>query len=600
MVVDGTGVGGPDRGVSGTTEDDRFLEARAAVLDAAFHSAPEGIVAVSPRGRLLAVNHRFEEIWGLPEGDLKVGTDLSEVIGRISAWVEDPTTFEAELLHTQASRPWTPSARPDVVHRTFTLVDGRTITSYTEPALDGSGNDLGRVWFFRDDAALLAIEAERADLLNRLQTSERALGFLLHAAGTLAGSSGYDETVDRLAEVSLPVLADIFIIDVLDDRNRPIRVVARNADPSMQKATDRLLFEFAPQPDDPEPSVQVIRTGRARWSADLNEATLRAMARDDDHFKLLKELRFTSYMCTPLFLDKKIFGAVTLVSAGSGRHFGTEDLALVEALGHPVTQVVTRALQYDQQHGIARVLQTNLLPQSLPDFPGLEIAARYVAGSEGSEVGGDFYDVMRTPSGAVGMMVGDVAGHDPAAAAAMGQVRSSSRALAGQVGTPAELVDLMRASWDLIGVDHMATVLYGRLDLSTGELMLASAGHPPPLLVSDGHASVVRLEPAPPFGVPGGPPLAPPGTASEKVSPGGGAVGWEGKLAPGEVLVLYTDGLIERRGRPMQEGVSALIELAASAWNGDPEELCDAIIAGLAAGPDLADDVALLALSITQ
>jgi PAS domain-containing protein len=598
MVVDETRVGESDGGVTGPTEDDRFLEARAAALEAAFHSTRDGVVAVSTRGRVLVVNHRFEEIWGLPEGDVKVGIELSEVIGRISAWVDDPTKFEAELLHTHASRPSDPASGRDVFHPTFTLVDGRTITSYTEPALDSSGNHLGRVWFFRDDAELLANQAERADLLDRLQASERAQAFLLHASGALAGTSGYVETVERLGDVAIPILGDIFLIDVLDDRGRPVRVIARHADPTMQPATDRLLFEFAPEADGPEPSVEVMATRRSRWSANMNDATLRATARDQNHFQLLKELDFTSYMCVPLMVDDTVFGAVTLVSAGSGRHFGTDDLALVEALAYPVAQVVTRALQYEQQHGIARVLQTNLLPQSLPEIPGLAISSRYVAGTQGSEVGGDFYDVMRTPSGAVGMMVGDVAGHDPAAAAAMGQVRSSSRALAGQVRTPAELVDVMRASWDLIGVDQMVTVLYGRLDLPTGRLMLASAGHPPPVLVSNGHASVLRLEPAPPFGVPGGPPLPPPGTRPNERSEDSGAVGWEGKLCPGDVLVLYTDGLIERRNRPMQEGLSALTELAASAWNGDPEELCDAIIAGLAGGPDLADDVALLAVSI--
>ena len=157
------------------------------------------------------------------------------------------------------------------------------------------------------------------------------------------------------------------------------------------------------------------------------------------------------------------------------------------------------------------------------------------------------------------MIVGDVAGHDPSAAVAMGQVRSASRALAGQVRTPAELVDLMRSSWELMGIDRMATVLYGRLDVSSGDLMLASAGHPPPILVSGGRAEVIRLEPAPPLGVPGATPiplplplpLAHPARAWAPVQASrGGAVGWNGRLSPGEVLLLYTDGLVERRNRP--------------------------------------------------
>jgi len=167
------------------------------------------------------------------------------------------------------------------------------------------------------------------------------------------------------------------------------------------------------------------------------------------------------------------------------------------------------------------------------------------------------------------------------------------------VRTPAELVDVMRASWELIGVDHMATAVYGRLDPTTGELMLASAGHPPPLQVTDGRAFVIPLEPAPPFGVPGGRHYHPLERSPRK-TPTMVGVGWEGKLLPGDVLILYTDGLIERRDRPMQEGVSALTELAASTWRGDTEELCDAIIAAMAAGPDLADDVALLVVSLKE
>lgn len=585
--------------MSEATEHDRFKEARLAALDAAFNSTPVGIMALTRNGKLLAFNPRFREIWGLADGALSVGADLSEVISRISPWMDDPTMFEAELLHTQASAPGSVGAARDV-GRTFDLVDGRTITSRCAPAIDSSGTDLSRVWFFSDDAALIASEANRSELIDRLQAAERAQGFLLHAAGALAGTSGYVETVERLADVALPILGDIFLIDILDDRSRPVRVIARHADPALQPATDRLLLEFAPEADGSDPSVQVMASGRSRWSADMPDETLRANSRGESHFELLKELGFTSYMCVPLLLDEKVIGTVTLVSAGSGRHFGTDDLALVEALAHPVAQVVMRAIQYEQQHSIARVLQTNLLPQSLPEFPGIAIAARYVAGTQGSEVGGDFYDVMRTPSGALGMMVGDVEGHDPAAAAAMGQVRSSSRALAGQVRTPAELVDVMRASWDLIGVDHMATVLYGRLDVATGHLILASAGHPPPVLVSKGRASVIRLEPAPPLGVPGGVTLAPPGTERDRSAESGGAIAWEGQLGAGDVLVLYTDGLIERRDRPMQEGVAALTEIAESAWNGDPEELCDAIIAKLAAGPHLADDVALLAVSVDQ
>jgi serine/threonine-protein kinase RsbW len=579
-------------------------------------AALDGIISVSPQDTLLSFNRRFEEIWGLPQGYLKVGSPLSDVVGRISAWVSERAAFEAEVLSPNGPTNPTGKVRvgPGGRLKSFSMVDGRTLTFFSAPALDVSGGYHGRVWFFREDPTGPET-AGSDDLLSRLHAAERAQAFLLRAAGALAGTSGYLETVERMAEVALPVLGDLILIDVVNDRDEIVRVIARHADPAMQPASERLVTEFAPDSQAPDPCVQVMQTKRSKWSASTSDAFLRATTRNESHYQLLKELDFTSYMSVPIFDGDKVLGAVTLVSSGSGRHFDLDDLALVEALSEPVAQVVSRALQYEQQHGIALVLQTNLLPPSLPHIDGLAVAARYVAGTRGAEVGGDFYDVMRTPSGAVGMMVGDVAGHDPAAAVAMGQVRTASRALAGQVRTPAELVDLMRSSWELVGVDRMATVLYGRLDMASGELMLASAGHPPPILVSDGRASLIRLDPAPPLGAPGALPLPlpvphpagwePPPQAAAAAAAGAigaaphvGATGWNGRLAPGDVLLLYTDGLVERRGRPMQEGTTALTSLAAESWNGNPEELCDVIISQLAGGPDRSDDVAILAVSI--
>ena len=488
MVAEKTGVQVPDGRTRDLVDPDKSLRAKAALLEAQMEAALDGVLAVSPRSSVLSFNRRFEEIWGLPEGYLQVGADLSELIGRVSAWVRDREAFEAEILRNDGPRRAEVHGTPDGRLRSFPLVDGRTLTFFSANALDGSGDFHGRVWFFRDDPPVPEIAPERDDLLARLHAAERAQAFLLRAAGALAGTSGYVETVERMADVALPVLADMFLIDILDERDQIVRVIARHADPAMQPAADRLVNEFAPDSEALDPCIQVIRTGRPRWSKDTSDAFLRATTRNESHYQLLKELEFTSYMCVPILDGEKVLGAVTLVSSGSGRHFDTNDLALVEALSAPVAQVVIRAMQYEQQHGIARILQTNLLPPTLPQIEGIAIAARYVAGTRGAEVGGDFYDVMRTPSGAVGMMVGDVAGHDPAAAVAMGQVRAASRALAGQVRTPAELVDLMRSSWDLIGVDRMATVVYGRLDMSSCELMLASAGHPPPILVTSGRA----------------------------------------------------------------------------------------------------------------
>lgn len=581
--MNGPGIGVSDGGTASPRDSHQSLRTRAALFGAQMDAAIDGILAVSPAGTVAGYNRRFEEIWQLPPGTVTVGGNLSDLVTRIASWATDPSGLDAEL-RPEVRRNGRRARMAD-----FSLLDGRKLTVSSAAAFDSSGAYEGRVITFRDHSSVISAGtgSEVARLVNRAEAAERAQGYLLQAMSALAGVSGYVETVQGIADVALPVLGDVFFIDVVDERRRPTRVIARHADRSLQKVTDRLEREFGPEPDGMDPAVQVMRTGQSMLSEHTSDEFLRAVTKNDDHFEIVKQLGFDSYVCVPLFEGDRVFGAVTLVSAGSGRRFGPEDLALIEMLAYPVAQVVSRALRYEEQHGIARILQTSLLPRSLPDVPGLKVASRYVAGTEGAEVGGDFYDLMRTPSGAVGLMVGDVEGHDPSAAAAMGQLRSASRALAGQVRTPAQLVDLMRSSWELIGVDRTATVLYGRLDPSTDELLLASAGHPSPIMVKEGRAEVVSLVPSPPLGAPD-----PSATAPRT----GTAVEWRGTLGAGDLVLLYTDGLVERRGSTVQEGIEALTDLVDEVWNGDPEQVCDSVIAAMSGDLDRLDDVALLAV----
>ncbi|MFZ0666981.1 MAG: GAF domain-containing SpoIIE family protein phosphatase [Acidimicrobiales bacterium] len=586
----------------------------------------DGVLAVSPEGELLGLNRRFEEIWDLSPGAMKAGDALGDVVGRISAWVDEAERgdFEAEMSRSgprdgrrEGPKDGQRNGQPDgqrqlqreaVRPSSFSLVDGRRLTAYSAPAFGEAGEYRGQIWFFRDDSELLTNEAQQAELQNRLKAAERFQGYLLRAMNALAGATGYIETVEKLAKVVLPVLGDLFMLDVVDERHRPTRIVVRHADPASQAAAARLLSEFAPDPEGLEPAIQVIRTGRTRWSSEMSDAFLRATTQNEAHFKLVKQLGFSSYMSVPLFEEDRILGAATLVSSGSGRVFTEEDVALVEVLAEPIAQVVSRGLSYDRQHGIAVTLQESLLPPTFPAVDGVLVAARYVPGTLGAEVGGDFYDMVRVANGVIGMMVGDVAGHDPAAAAAMGQVRSASRALAGNVSTPAQLIDVMRRSWDLIGVERMTTVVYVRLDPSDGSLCLASAGHPPPILINRGVAIVAPVEPAPPFGVPPDAHVSfatghSYGNNSENteiplVSETPHATGWAGRIEPGGALVLYTDGLVERRDRPMQEGIALLSDLIEETWNGDPDDLCEAIIHRFTVMEELSDDAALVVVSL--
>ena len=234
---------------------------------------------------------------------------------------------------------------------------------------------------------------------------------------------------------------------------------------------------------------------------------------------------------------------------------------------------------YEREHKIAETLQRSLLPERLPSIEGLELSARYLPGARGAAIGGDWYDVLERPDGRVALVVGDVVGHGLRAAASMGQLRNAFRAYGMVEASPAEVVARINRLV-MSGVEQvMATVLYLVLDRETGEVAFSAAGHPPPLVIApdgtrflDGGRSV------------------PIGAADPAVFREATAV-----LPPGSTLLLYTDGLVERRDTPLRD---RLDELAGAAGGPDEDlaELCDRVLSTLLGRGEPGDDVALLAV----
>jgi PAS domain S-box-containing protein len=234
---------------------------------------------------------------------------------------------------------------------------------------------------------------------------------------------------------------------------------------------------------------------------------------------------------------------------------------------------------YEREHTIAETLQRSLLPERLPRIEGLEIAPRYRPASHGAAVGGDWYDAFERADGRVALVVGDVVGHGLRAAATMGQLRNAFRAYGLAEASPAEVMARVNRLVISGGEDAMATALYLVLDRETGEVSFASAGHPPPLVLSrDG---TMFLE---------GGRSVPVGAAESGIFREADAV-----LPPGASLLLYTDGLVERRGTPLEQGLGELADAAGTGEDG-LEALCDSVLARVLGQNDPADDVALLAV----
>ncbi|WP_329124314.1 SpoIIE family protein phosphatase [Streptomyces sp. NBC_01353] len=263
--------------------------------------------------------------------------------------------------------------------------------------------------------------------------------------------------------------------------------------------------------------------------------------------------------------------------------FSLADHTLMTAWSKAVARALHRVTMLDRSREIAAGLQNAMLPRRIPETPGGRITVRYRTARQGVRVGGDWYDAVTLPDGAVGVAIGDVQGHDTEAAALMGQLRVAMTAYAAE-GHPCEWV-LAKASAFLaeLGADRFATCQYLRITLATGAVDAANAGHPPPLLrQTDGTVDRLELAGGPPLGLPADWGLTPyPPTSA--------------RLAPGETLLLYSDGLVERPGEDIDRGLARLTA-AFSAGPADLEELADHLLDTLTPGPHAEDDAALLML----
>jgi len=292
---------------------------------------------------------------------------------------------------------------------------------------------------------------------------------------------------------------------------------------------------------------------------------------------LFREKGLRSLLGVPLLVEGEVIG-VLHVGSLTQREFHDRDIELLQLVADRVALSIERS-RLMVQGQIASTLQRSLLPRKLPQVPGLRMAGRYLPAADESAIGGDWYDVIELDGPCLGFVIGDVAGHGMAAATFMGQLRSAIRAYALDTPGPGEVMTKLGEFSDRMH-SRMATVIYATLNLSTWEVRIARAGHPYPLLIrADGSTEFLSDASGPPIGTVGGQ------VYDEQAV----------TLSAGETLLLYTDGLIERRGHQITEGETALVEVAASAPD-EPELKCQAITSRLTEDTAIADDIAILAV----
>jgi GAF domain-containing protein/anti-sigma regulatory factor (Ser/Thr protein kinase) len=285
----------------------------------------------------------------------------------------------------------------------------------------------------------------------------------------------------------------------------------------------------------------------------------------------------------PLLSRDRVLGSLTLAtSRTSGHSLRADDVPYLEELARRTAMAVENAHLYSRQRTVAETLQHSLLPERLPEIPGLSSAARYLPGGPDVEIGGDWYDVIPLSSGRLALAMGDVVGRGERAASLMGQLRSSVRAYALDGKAPVDVMDSINSLLLEGSSEQMATMVYGVLDVETGTFAYVNAGHPPPLL-ADPSGEAAFLD-----GLPGLPVGASASAHYEEC---------RAVLRPGGTVVFFTDGLVEDRATPLDLGLSRLRQAVLSAPD-DIDALCGYVVAQSMSGRSHLDDAAILAVRL--
>lgn len=458
---------------------------------------------------------------------------------------------------------------PPLVMRTTHRESGETHWRQlkTTPLLDEGGELIAAVTVIEDVTPVKA-----AEVRTRL---------LAESGRILASSLDYQQTLRNVANLAVPAIADWCTLDLVDQRLRRERVIAAHKDPARLEIAERLAA-LEPVELDPEGVVaRVLRTGRSELFAEITPEQVERAATSEEHLRLLRELQLRSAAIVPMRVPARTIGVMTLVTAESRRRLDADDLELAEQLARRAAVAAENARLHTTLAQIAETLQRSLMPDQLPEIPGWEIAALYrpAGGEQQIDVGGDFYDVFCQEQECFAI-IGDVTGKGVDAAALTSLLRHGSRFASRHDPRPAAILAQLDEALRSRAVNSLCTAMCARLHEQ--RVVLSSGGHPPALLArADGE---VREVPSP------GPLL---GAFADARWPEQTV-----DVREREMLLFYTDGVIETPGRRQRFGVGRLKELVASNIHATPDQLLDRLDAALEDFRDgtRADDVAALAL----
>lgn len=537
-------------------------------VGALLEHAPIAVLVAAQSGELLGWNRRAEEMLNLQPG---MNGQLVDAVlpGALSLMAPVASSTEPQM---SPAAPGTPLQVP-IAGRVVELSAVRSQTDQGRPVV---------LLLAVDVTAHHQAERERDRLAGRV-------ALLGRVSEALMASLDVSESLSRLARALAPALADWVSVQVRQEPNQPDDIAVHHRDPRLagvsrqaaQLATHMSYWTEPSRRAAHGESVLLPLVDTPGIGEQVPEAELRA---------LVHQLGMGSALAVPIPGRVTILGSLLLVNAPGSDSFGETDLALAVEIGRRAGIALDNARLYAGQRHLATELQQSLLTAP-PALPFADIAVRYVAAAQEAQVGGDWYDAFRQRSGHLMVIIGDVVGHDTRAAAAMGQLRGLMRGIGFiTADQPSQVLTAVDEAIDGLELSTIASAVLAQLspqdshDSRDGlRLHWSNAGHPPPVLLDpQGHARALN-----------------PSTGKADLLLGIDATTRRSTeqttLPAGSTLLLYTDGLIERRGESLDDGLNRLLSTLQKHAHEDLDRLCDAILSTMVpqAGED---DVAIVAV----
>ncbi|MGI5256511.1 SpoIIE family protein phosphatase [Streptomyces angustmyceticus] len=510
---------------------------------------PGGCCALDLDGRFTLVTSGAAELLG-ERADRLIGARPWETL----PWLRDPA-FEDRYRAAVISRRAVPftALRPPRQWLTFRMFPDATGLS---------------VWISPSDKDYGPVEPAPTPA-EEVPARAGQIYHVLHLAAALTEAVGVQDVVSLVADQIVPAFGAQGMLMYAAEAGR-LRTIGHRGYPAEAVAA----FEGVALGAAHSPAVRALATGEPSFFTTPGE-----MERDYPGLPRLTGKAARAVL--PLIVSGRPVGCCILAYT-QPRTFTQEERQVLTSLAGLIAQALDRARLYDTKEQLAHDLQAALLPHGLPSVPGFAVAARYLPATRGMDIGGDFYDLIRLGDDSVAAVIGDVQGHNAAAAAFMGQARTAVRAYAAAGASPAEVLARTNRLLNALDPELFTSCLYVRIDLRTRRACLAGAGHPPPLLRHpDRHTSVLHIPPGLLLGV----------------EPDARYTATEITLPPRSVLALYTDGLVETPGADPERSVADLAGRLNDAPPVGPERLADLLLEHRRDDADRQDDVALMLLA---